>query len=304
MVEQKKIHHVNRKGYKLMNYKFDKSDPSFQLFEIYKRITDRIGLIFLRSTGSIDKMGTFDEFEEELEYFEENYEKLIEQGILEKKQYFPEEQPYLSVNYQWAEFHNICPICLENIYLYKPHFELEFEINQAGYIHFVKTHTDCVINMLDRHNLKKDYEDYDPFDIPDFKRFDFEEVPHDWIGFNCPYCGLSLDLYELFFDRNGSLSTLYNKLNFSKDENNVQMIKKMFKYIQNLSRELFGRLSILNWAMNIKFTSDDEDIRLVLKYIVIYEGRAYHPYCALKEKREEEQWKEIAEIGKNNDLKG
>ena len=45
MVEQKKIHHVSRKGYRLLNYEFNEKDPNFYLFTVYKKVLDVLGNI-------------------------------------------------------------------------------------------------------------------------------------------------------------------------------------------------------------------------------------------------------------------
>lgn len=54
MAEQKKIYHINRKGYGLISYEFNDKDPNFYLFSIYKKILDIMGNINVTKSGKLD----------------------------------------------------------------------------------------------------------------------------------------------------------------------------------------------------------------------------------------------------------
>lgn len=282
LVDQKKLHHINRKGYKLLNYEFTETDPNFKLFKIYKNIIEAIGFIWVSKSGNIkedpDIMDNFKEEidEEEWNDLKNNYKKLVEQGILELKHHYKDSN-LLSVSYYWALYHEICPVCLEKIDLNKPHFAFEFVENEAAYIQLTKTHIYCVEQILNRYELREEYESdtkYDPFD-----EFKFEDTPHFNIGFICPYCGLTTDLYDLFLNESGPLDKIYNKfLNSSNNMNN-----DILQYLQNLCKELFGDISTLTWAKQIPFK---KKVRLVIRKIVMVDGVVYHPNCWLRMKKD------------------
>ncbi len=288
MVEQKKIHHINRKGYKLLKYDFTETDPNFRYFEIYKNIIDVMGFILVTKSGKLDEspelMDIFEDYikEDEWDDFKHNYKKLIDQGILELKQYQKKFGSYLSVSYYWALYHNMCPVCLKKIDLSKPHFVLEFVEEATAYIEFTKTHISCIEGILDRYELKKEYEEeapkYDPY-----KEFNFEEISEKGVHFTCPYCGLTMDLYKLFLDEEGPLENMYKTFQYKTSDN------QFLGYIQNLCKELYGDLSTLVWAKEIRF----KNVRLVIKKVVILDGKAYHPNCVIKKCEREKMWKKL-----------
>lgn len=290
MVDQKKIHHINRKGYKLLNYEFTKTDPNFKHFEIYKRIADIIGFIWVTKSGKIKEdpyvMENFrdDIDEEEWNDLKNNYKKLIEQGILELKHYL-KDSDLLSVSYYWALYHEICPICLEKIDLNKPHFALEFVEEETAYIQLAKTHICCIDLILNRYELKQEYEGdppkYDPYD-----EFKFEDTSHLNIGFICPYCGLTTDLYDLFLNEDGPLENIYKKFRSSISSNQIDILQ----YLQNLCKELFGDFSTLIWAKKIEFK---KKVRLVIRKIVLIDGVTYHPNCGIRMKEDPYYFKKV-----------
>jgi len=279
MVDQKKLHHINRKGYKLLNYEFTDADPNFRLFKIYKNIIDTIGFIWVTKSGKIKEdpyvMENFKDDIDEVEWndLKNNYKKLIEQGILELKP-FLKDLDLLSVSYYWALYHEICPICLEKIDLNKPHFDLEFVEEETAFIQLTKTHIYCIDQILNRYELKQEYEGeppkYDPYD-----EFKFEETSHLNISFTCPYCGLTTDLYDLFLNEDGPLEDIYDKFR----SNSSSIHNDILDYLQNLSKELFGDISTLIWAKKIEFK---KKVRLVIRKIVLIEGVAYHPNCGIR----------------------
>ncbi len=289
MVDQKKILHINRKGYKLLRYDFTESDPNFKYFKIYRNIIDVMGFIWVTKGGKLDEgpelMDNFKGDLDEIEWndFKNNYKKLIEQGILEIKQYHKKFSPFLSVSYLWALYHNLCPICLKKINLNEPHFVLEFVEEEAAYIEFTKTHICCIEGILNRYELKKEYEGesstYDPYD-----EFTFEEISERGVHFTCPSCGLTLDLHELFLDEEGPLKNIYKKFYLKNNDNPI------LGYIQNLCNELYGDVSTLTWARDIRF----KKVRLVIKKVVMLEGIAYHPNCALNKQESDEKWKRFS----------
>lgn len=282
MVEQKKIHHINRKGYKLLNYEFTETDPNFRYFEIYRNLIGVMGFIFITKSGKLnEKPELMDNFIDDINVdewddFKNNFKKLIEQGILEVKQYHKKYDSELSVSYYWALYHNICPICLKKIDLNKPHFVLDIVEEEMAYIEFAKTHISCIEMIFNRYELKIGYEGEPPKYNP-FEEFKFEEVSEKSVGLTCPYCGLTMDLYELFFDENGPLEVIYKKLKYDN---------QILEYIQNLCKELYGDLSTLIWAKKIS----SKKIRLVTKKVVMIEGTAYHPNCAIKKYEREKIW--------------
>lgn len=282
MVEKKKIHHINRKGYKLLNYEFTKTDPNFKLFKIYKNIIDLMGFVWVTKSGKIKEdpivMENFkdDIDEEEWNELKNNYKNLVEQGILEIKDFY-KDSDLLSISYYWALYHGICPICLEKIDLNKPHFAFEFVEDEVAYIQLTKTHIYCIEQILNRYELKREYESdskYDPYE-----EFKFEDTPHFNIGFICPYCGLTTDLYDLFFKEDGSLGYIYEKFRSSSSSNN----KNILHYLQNLCKELFGDISTLVWAKKIEFK---KKVRLVIRKIVLIDGVTYHPNCGIRIKKD------------------
>jgi Fe2+ or Zn2+ uptake regulation protein len=279
MVKQKRLHHINRKGYKLLNYDFTEKDPNFRHFEVYKKIIDAVGFVYINKSGKLEQIWEElldDVNEEDWNNLKNNYKKLIEQGILETKHYFKDSGYLLSVSYYWALYHDICPICLEKIELDKPHFALEFVEDEMAYILLTKTHIHCIEQILNRYELKEEYKGeppkYDPFD-----EFNFEGISEKWTGLICPYCGLTTDLYDLFFNKKGLLENIYKEFQDNISGNQV------YDYIQNLCRELFGDLSTLIWAKKIEFK---KKVRLVIKKIVLMNGIAYHPNCAIRMKTE------------------
>lgn len=147
---------------------------------------------------------------------------------------------------------------------------------------FTKTHIKCVEPVLSRYELKTEYESepskYDPFE--EFKDEDFHD---NWVNLTCPFCGLTLDLYELFFDEHGPLDEIYKRFQNKPFENQI-----MF-YLQNLSTELFGDISTLVWAKEIRH----KKVRLVIKKVIMLDSVAYHPNCALKKNEKEKLWKEL-----------
>lgn len=282
MVDQKKLHHINRKGFKLLNYEFTETDPNFKLFKIYKKIIDVIGFIWVTKSGNIKEepfiMENFkdDINESEWKGLKNNYKKLIDQGILELK-YFFKDSDLLSVSYYWALYHEICPICLEKIDLNKPHFVFEFVEDEEAYIQLTKTHIYCIEQILNRYELKQEYESdsiYDPYE-----EFKFEDTHHFNIGFICPYCGLTTDLYELFLNEEGPLENIYEKFR----SNSTSNYRDTLDYLQNLSRELFGDISTLIWAKEIKFK---KKVRLVIRKVVLVDGVTYHPNCGIRMKKD------------------
>ena len=293
MVSQKKIYHINRKGYKLLKYKLVETDPNFHYFEIYKDIIDIMGLIWITKGGKLEEvpevLDNFKDYvtEELWEDFKHNYKGLIEQGILEIKPYHKKFGSILSVSYYWALHHNLCPICLKTIDLNAPHFALEFVEEEVAYIEFAKTHIRCIDMILDRYELKKEYEGeipkYDPY-----KEFNFDEISKKYVGITCPYCGLTTDLYILFFDELGPLESIY------KEFKNKNMGNLTFRYIQNLCKELYGDFATLVWAKKIRF----KKVRLVIKKVVMLDGVAYHPNCVIKKYEEEKKWESL--VNKQN----
>lgn len=283
MVSQRKLLHLNRKGFKLINYEFTDKDPNFGLFETYKRINDAVANIWVDKGGKIQEL--WEELSDDVDQddwneLKNNYKKLIEQGILETKHYYKDAGYLLSVSYYWALYHDICPICLETIDLTKPHFALEFTEGEFSYIQLVKTHIRCIEQLLNRYyELKKEYDrgdeppKYDPYE--DSK---FEDYPNVNIGFICPYCGLTTDLYDLFLNEDGFLNNIYSKFgNGSSNQNGILLL------LQNLSRELFGEVATLIWAKKIEFK---KNVRLVIRKIVIINGVTYHPNCGIRMKED------------------
>lgn len=61
-------------------------------------------------------------------------------------------------------------------------------------------------------------------------------------------------------------------------------------YLQNLSMELFGDISTLLWAKEIRH----KKVRLVIKKIIKLDGVAYHPNCAIKKIERERLWKKLS----------
>jgi hypothetical protein len=294
MVRLKKVHHINRKGYKLLNYEFTERDPNFKYFEIYKNIINIMGFIWVTKEGKLEEQSeVMDNFmdditEEVWDDFKHNFNGLIEQGILEIKQYHKKFTPILSVSYYWALYHNLCPVCLEKINLHAPHFALEFVEDEMAYIEFTKTHIQCVGTILNRYDLKKEYEGDAPIYNP-FDEFSFEGISEKDVGFTCPYCGLTMDLYELFYDELGALEGVY------KEFQNKNMESQILPYIQSLCKELYGDLVTLVWSKKIKF----KKVRLVIKKVVMTNGVAYHPNCAIKEYEEDKKWKNL--VNKQNE---
>jgi len=287
MVEKKKLHHVNRKGYMLLNYDFTESDPNFKYFRLYKKLANIMGFIFITKSGALDEqpelMDNFKEDINEMEWneFKRNFKKLIEQGILEIKDYYKQSRT-LDVNYYWALYHDLCPVCLEKIDLNEPHFALEFLEDEAAYIMFAKAHIPCVESLLHKYELKKEYEsessNYNPWD-----EFSLEAIHAKEVHFTCPYCGFTLDLYELFLDEKGPLEDIYKKLQIKGSEGQI------LTYLQNLCKELYGDISTLAWAKEIRF----KKVRLVIKKIIMHQGRAYHPNCAIKEDKTRKLFKSV-----------
>lgn len=290
MAEQKKIHHIKRKGYGLMSYEFNDKDPNFYLFTLYKKILDIMGIINVTKSGKLDENpALLDNFEDELdlnewEELKNNFQKLIDQGILELRYHHKKFGSELSVSYLWAQYHNLCPICLEKIDPVKPHFVLEIIEDEAAYMQFTKTHIKCVEPVLNRYELIEEYESetsrYDPFE-----EFKHEEFNDNWVNFNCPFCGLTLDLYELFFDDGGPLDEIYKRFRNTPNDNSIMT------YLQNLSMELFGDISTLLWAKEIRH----KKVRLVIKKVIMFEGVAYHPNCVLKKTEIDKLWKNLSE---------
>lgn len=53
MVDQKKIYHVKRKGYKLLHYEFTEEDPNFRYFKLYRNLIYRLGYIWVTKNGKL-----------------------------------------------------------------------------------------------------------------------------------------------------------------------------------------------------------------------------------------------------------
>ncbi|MHA1147761.1 MAG: hypothetical protein ACTSR8_05910 [Promethearchaeota archaeon] len=287
MAEQKKIHHVARKGYGLIIYEFNDKDPNFYLFTVYKKILDVMGNINVTKSGKLDENpALLENFKDDLdlndwEELKNNFHKLIDQGILELRYHHKKFGSILCVSYLWAQYHNLCPVCLEKIELNKPHFVLEIVEDGVAYMQFTRTHLTCVENVLNRYELKTEYESeskYDPFE-----EFKLEEL-HDNINFSCPFCGLTLDLYELFFDEKGPLDEIYRRFQNKPNETQIML------YLQNLCTELFGDISTLAWAKEIRH----KKLRLVIKKVIMLKGVAYHPNCAIKSFEKEKIWKKLS----------
>lgn len=289
MVEQKRIYHIKRKGYGLLNYEFNEKDPNFYLFGLYKKILDIMGNINVTKSGKLDENPVLlENFEDNLdlnewEKLKNNFPKLIEQGILELRYHHKKFGSILSVSYLWAQYHNLCPICLEKIDLTKPHFVLEILDDEAAYMQFTRTHVRCVDSVLNRYELKTEYES-EPSKYEPFEEFKDEALHENWVNFSCPYCGLTLDLYELFFDEQGPLNELYKRFRNKPNENSIML------YLQNLCVELFGDISTLLWAKEIRH----KKVRLVIKKVIMLNGVAYHPNCALKSYEKGNIWKEFS----------
>lgn len=281
MVGQKKLHHINRKGYKLLKYELIKTDPNFRLFEIYKRIIYAVANIWVNKSGKIKEI--WEELKDEVDEedwneLKNNYKKLIEQGILEIKHYYKDAGYLLSVSYYWALYHDICPICLEKIDLNKPHFALEFVEGEFGYIQLSKTHIICIEQFLDRYyEIKKEY-DGEPPKYDPYEEFKFGDNSNLNISFMCPYCGLTTDLYDLFFNKEGPLENIYKEFQSSSSNQN-----DILQYLQNLCKELFGDISSLIWAKKIEFK---KKVRLVIRKLVLIDGVGFHPNCGIKIKKD------------------
>ena len=250
------------------------------------KVVEVMGFISVKKSGKLNEqpelMDNFkdDINEEEWDDFKNNYKKLIEQGILELKQYHKKFGSELSISYYWALYHNICPKCLEKIELNKPHFVLDIVEEETAYIKFAKTHIGCIEMISNRYELKQEYEG-EPHKYDPFEEFNFEDISDKWVGLTCPYCGLTMDLYELFFDENGPLKDIYKKF-----LNNNQILG----YLQNLCRELYGDISTLIWAKKIS----SKKVRLVIKKVVMIEGTAYHPNCVIKKFEREKLWNNLS----------
>lgn len=289
MAGQKKIHHIKRKGYGLISYEFNDKDPNFYLFTLYKKILDIMGNINVTKSGKLDENpALLENFEVDLdlnewEELKNNFHKLIDQGILELRYHHKKFGSVLSVSYLWAQYHNLCPICLEKIELPKPHFVLEIVEDEAAYMQFTRTHIKCVEPVLSRYELKTEYES-EPSKYEPFEEFKDEELYDNWVNITCPFCGLTLDLYELFFDEQGPLDEIYKKFRNKPNENSIML------YLQNLCMELFGDISTLLWAKEIRH----KKVRLVIKKIIILDGVAYHSNCAVKKQEKENIWKKLS----------
>jgi hypothetical protein len=288
MAEQKKIHHVARKGYGLLSYEFSEKDPNFYLFTIYKKILDIMGNINVLKSGKLDENpALLENFEDELDFndweeLKKSFHKLIDQGILELRYHHKKFGSILSVSYLWAQYHNLCSVCLMKIDLNKPHFVLEIVEDEAAYMQFTRTHLNCVEPVLSRYELKTEYESEPPKYEP-FEEFKDKDLHDNWVNFSCPFCGLTLDLYELFFDEQGPLDEIYKRFRIKPNENQIML------YLQNLCKELFGDISTLVWAKEIRH----KKVRLVIKRVVMLDGVAYHPNCAIKSFEKERLWKKL-----------
>jgi len=287
MAEQKKIYHIHRKGYGLLSYEFNDKDPNFYLFTLYKKILDIMGIVNVSKSGKLEENpALLENFEDDLDFndweeLKNNFHKLIDQGILELRYHHKKFGSELSVNYLWAQNHNLCPICLEKIDLTKPHFILEIIEDEAAYMQFTRTHIKCVKAVLNRYELieyESETSKYEPLE-----EFKVEKLHNNRVNFNCPFCGLTLDLYKLFFDKGGPLDDIYKRFRNRPNENSILL------YLQNLSLELFGDISTLLWAREIRF----KKVRLVIKKIIILDGIAYHPNCAVKKQEKEKIWKKL-----------
>jgi hypothetical protein len=275
MAKQKKIHHIKRKGYGMFNYEFNEKDPNFYLFSVYKKILGIMGNIYVTKSGRLDDNPLIlENFEEELdlndwEELKDNFRKLINQGIVELRFHHKKFGSILCVNYLWARYHNLCPVCLEIVE------------DGVAYMQFTRTHLTCVENVLNRYELKTDYEsksNYDPFE-----EFKLDES-HTNMNFSCPYCGLTLDIFELFFDEEGPLNEIYKRFRNKPNENQIM------PYLQNLCKELFGDISTLAWAKEIRH----KKVRLVIKKVIVLNGIAFHPNCAVKLDEKEKIWKQLS----------
>ncbi|MBD3212462.1 MAG: hypothetical protein GF311_07625 [Candidatus Lokiarchaeota archaeon] len=286
MTKQNKIYHIKRKGYGQYNYEFNEKDPNFYLFDVYKKILGIIGTINVKKSGKLDESSALlENFEEDLdlndwEKLKDNFNNLIDQGILELRYHHKKFGSNLCVNYSWARYHNLCPVCLDKIKLNKPHFVLEILDDDITYMQFTRTHLRCVENVLNSYELKMEYESESTY-YP-IKEYKFNEFTS--IYFTCPMCGLTLDIFELFFDENGPLKEIYKRFRNKTDD--IQIMD----YLQNLSKELFGDISTLTWAKEIRH----KKARLVIKKIVMLNRIAYHPNCALKLHEKEMEWKRLS----------
>lgn len=288
MVKQKKILHVKRKGYKLISYDFNEKDPNFYLFTLYKKIMGIMGIINVTKSGKLDENPVLlENFEDDLdlnewEELKNNFPKLINQGILELRYHHKKFGSILSVSYIWAQYHNLCPVCLEKMEHNKPHFVLEIVEDDVAYMQFTKTHLTCVESVLSRYELKTEYEiesKYNPFE-----EFKLDTIHDNMVNFTCPFCGLTLDLYELFFDEAGPLDEIYKRFRENPNENQIML------YLQNLCKELFGDISTLAWAKEIRH----KKLRLVIKKVITLGGVAYHPNCAKESLEKEKLWEKLS----------
>ena len=292
MVKQKKLHHIKRKGYKLLNYEFTKKDPNFKLYNIYKEIIKVMGFIWVTEAGKIrEDPWIIENFKDEIDIMEwielkSNYKRLIEQGILELKKFYENQDNFLSINYNWAMVNEICPVCLEKIELSEPHFMFEFVEDEVAYSKLTKTHIGCIETILNLYELKKEFEG----EKINYKEEEVEKIEVSIIpeGYICSYCGLSLDLFDLFFGQAGP----YNSFTKKFDKNSA------FQYIQNLCKELFGDVSTLTWAKEFRLKSK---VRVVIKKLVVLNGNSYHPKCAISMAKKEKFWKGFIQ---NNKLEG